>query len=331
MFRQVRTVVLMLLAALGMLSCTAIRDPGEAGGKKLITNSVGMKLALIPAGEFMMGNGHEADDEVALRLRYGLNMPASAVLDEYPQHRVRITRPFYMGTMHVTRGQFRQFVEATGFKTEAEAGENPGASGWDPKISGFRYDAKFSWRDMGLDQTDEHPVLCVSWNDAVAFCKWLSQKEGKTYRLPTEAEWEYACRAGTTTRYWCGEDPEGVVQAGNLADGTMLEKYPTWTNVVKAKDGYIFTAPEGSFKPNAFGLYDMHGNGWQWCSDWYDEYYYSRSPVDDPTGPDSGKDRVMRGGSWNSMPGSGHSAYRNKLPPTFRCVDGTSFRVVMVP
>ena len=161
-------------------------------------------------------------------------------------------------------------------------------------------------------------MVNVSWNDAVAFCKWLSRKEGKTYRLPTEAEWEYACRAGTTTRYYSGDDPETLAKVGNVADATAKAKFPDWKCTIKASDGYVFTAPVGSFKPNAFGLYDMHGNAWQWCSDWYGEDYYAKSPTDDPTGPDSGDDRVLRGGSWDGRPDFTRSADRDQEPPNYR-------------
>ena len=99
-------------------------------------------------------------------------------------------------------------------------------------------------------------MVYLSWNDAAAFCKWLSKKEGKTYRLPTEAEWEYACRAGTTTRYYSGDDPETLAKVGNVADATAKAKFPDWKYTIKASDGYVFTAPEGKFKPNAFGLFD---------------------------------------------------------------------------
>ena len=105
----------------------------------------------------------------------------------------------------------------------------------------------------------------VSWNDAVAFCKWLSKKEDKNYKLPSEAEWEYACRAGTKTRYYCGDEPEALAKVANVADATAKARFPDWIWGIKASDGYVFTAPVGSFKPNAFGLYDMHGNAYQWC------------------------------------------------------------------
>jgi formylglycine-generating enzyme required for sulfatase activity len=223
-----------------------------------------------------------------------------------------------LGTYHVTRGQFRQFVADTGYKTDAEKGEKPGAWGWNPDKKEFDFNEKYSWRNAGFEQTDEHPVVNVSWNDAVEFCKWLSKKEGKTYRLPTEAEWEYACRAGTTTRYYSGDDPETLAKVGNVADATAKAKFPDWTWTIKASDGYVFTAPVGKFKPNAFGLYDMHGNAWQWCADRYGAEYYAKSPIDDPTGPDSGDDRVRRGGSWDLGPFGSRSAERAGLWPSDR-------------
>ena len=159
-------------------------------------------------------------------------------------------------------------------------------------------------------------MVNVSWNDAMAFCKWLSRKEGNAYRLPTEAEWEYACRAGTTTRYYSGDDPETLAEVGNVADATLFKaKLPGVKSSIKASDGYVFTAPVGKFKPNPFGLYDMHGNAWQWCADWYGAEYYAKSPVADPTGPDSGDGRVLRGGSWAVAPSGARSAVRYGTSP----------------
>ena len=195
----------------------------------------------------------------------------------------------------MTRGQFRQFVADAGYKTDWEKGEGPG-------VKPFGLNEKYSWRNVGFEQTDEHPVVQVTWNDAMAFCKWLSKKENKTYRLPTEAEWEYACRAGTMTRYYNGDDPETLAKVGNVADATFKVKFPDWKYTIKASDGYVFTAPVCSFEPNALGLYDMHGNAWQWCADRYGAEYYAKSPADDPTGPDSGDKRVVRGGSWMDWP-----------------------------
>jgi formylglycine-generating enzyme required for sulfatase activity len=207
-----------------------------------------MKLKLIPAGEFLMGSPESDKD---------------AQIEEKPQHRVRITQPFYLGIYQVTRGQFRRFVDTAGYHTEAEKDGNGGWS-WDPARKWWVQDPKITWRSPDFDQTDDHPVVTVSWNDASAFCDWLSQKEGQKYRLPTEAEWEYACRAGTRTRYYSGDDPESLVAMGNVADATAKATFPDWPTI-GGHDGYVYTAPVGQFRPNDFGLYDMHGNVWEWC------------------------------------------------------------------
>jgi formylglycine-generating enzyme required for sulfatase activity len=332
MFRQVSTVALVALAALGSLALATAQEREEVGGGKQIAVDLGggmkLKMVLIPAGEFKMGSGESAEATAAFfKKTYGMDdRTADDFKDEHPQHRVRITKPFYLGTYHVTRGQFRQFVTDTGYKTDVEKGERPGAWGWNPDKKVFGFNAKYSWRNAGFEQTDEHPVVCVTWNDAVAFCNWLSRKEGKTYRRPTEAEWEYACRAGTTTRYYSGDDPETLAKVGNVADATAKAKFPDWKYTIKASDGYVFTSPVGSFKPNAFGLYDMHGNAWQWCADWYGAEYYAVSPAGDPTGPDSGNVRVLRGGSWIVGPNDPRSANRGRRAPGSR-VSLSGFRV----
>jgi formylglycine-generating enzyme required for sulfatase activity len=304
----------------------------------VVANSIGIRLVLIPAGRFMMGNGHTPDEELEAFKPYTGGSQPRPVADEYPQHTVRITRPFYIGAYNVTVGQFRRFVKETGYKTEAETGSTRspvrGADGWDPQKKAFIWKADYSWRKVGFRQTDEHPVVDVSWDDAVAFCRWLSRKEGKVYRLPTEAEWEYACRAGTTTRYYSGDDPESLAKVGNVADAAAKAMFPTWTWTINGNDGYVFTAPVGSFRPNAFGLYDMHGNASQWCADWYDEKYYGVSPKDDPIGPDSPKGgrnnsdgrRVVRGSDWMTAPSGCRSAARCGLTPVDR-FDFVGFRV----
>ena len=340
MFRQTWIAALVALMALGSLAvgCSRSQESKTPGEKKQITNSIGMKLTLIPAGEFMMGSGESAEETAAFfKKNYGMKyLAAEDFNDEHPQHRVRITKPFYLGTYHVTRGQFRQFVKDTGYKTDAEKRENPGAWGWNPEKKTFDSDKDCSWRNAGFQQTDKHPVVNVSWNDAMAFCKWLSAKEGKTYRLPTEAEWEYACRAGTTTRYYNGDDPETLAKVGNVADATAKAEFPAWAWTIKASDGYLFTSPMGSFRPNAFGLYDMHGNAWQWCSDWYaGAYYFAKSPADDPTGRDPAQDDgwcriggavVIRGGAWISGPHDARSAKRGRESPDYKG-DDTGLRV----
>ena len=279
-----------------------------------VTNSLGMKLALIPPGEFMMGSDamdgdaydHEFVDKAAGRME---------------KHRVRITRPFYLSVTELTRGQFRQFVDDAGYKTDAE-----------------KEGSEFTWRDPHFEQTDEHPVVYVSWNDAVAFCDWLSRKEGKTYRLPTEAEWEYACRAATTSRYSCGDDPEGLPAVGNVLDATASEKSSDFPDIsyvppsapITARDGYVYTAPVGRFQPNAWGLFDMHGNVWEWCADWYGTGYYKQSPLDDPPGPGGASARVARGGGWRYGFRLARSAYRGGQPASYKDWN-MGFRVALVP
>jgi formylglycine-generating enzyme required for sulfatase activity len=192
----------------------------------------------------------------------------------------------------------------------------------------------------------DHPAVFVSWNDATAFCKWLSDKEGKTYRLPTEAEWEYACRSGSSSRYSFGDDPQQLVRHGNAADQTRKLQCPGCNVLIATfnasgkktdnkipfpflagSDGFAWTAPVGKFQTNAFGLCDMHGNAWEWCSDWYDEHYYEKSPVDDPTGPTSGEKRTCRGGGYYPTPVFLRCASRGSDSQSFRdCCNG--FRVV---
>jgi formylglycine-generating enzyme required for sulfatase activity len=246
---------------------------------KLNENS-SLAMVLIPAGSFMMGDDTGLDDEK-------------------PVHQVLISRPFYLGQHEVTVDQFRQFVTATGYVTDAEKGTGfRGAFGWDRETMEFQMNPEYSWRQTGFGQTGSHPVVNVSWNDASAFCGWLREKENQDFRLPTEAEWEYACRAGSTTSYCPGDDPESVAQVGNIADAMFAGQFPELQSAVLANDGYVYTAPVGSFASNPFGLHDMHGNVWEWCQDLFDVEYYGASPNNDPPGPSGGEERVYRGGGW---------------------------------
>ncbi len=208
---------------------------------------------------------------------------------------MKITRPFYLGTYEVTRGQFANFVAATGYKTEAERDGGKAATIDSRGEMGVAHN--LSWQKPGFDQEDSHPVVIVSWNDANAFCRWLSEKEGQTYRLPTEAEWEYACRAGTTTPLISGTKVADLFSVGNGIDATFREHFHMPAPDPRPPDGFVFTAPVGSFLPNRFGLFDMHGNAWEWCQDWFGPY--SGSPATDPTGPTQGEYRVSRGGGFD--------------------------------
>jgi formylglycine-generating enzyme required for sulfatase activity len=308
--------------SLGQTDPSSLKTPQA----KEIANSIGMKLVTIPAGEFMMGGQESAEELVKAFAAY--NRKAEFFKDEYPQHRVRITKSFYFGKYEVTVGDFRRFVEDVGYKTQAET---DGQGGWGYNAQTGQCEGRkveFNWLNTGFTQTEDHPVINVTWNDAVAFCQWLSSKEGKTYRLPTEAEWEYACRAQTATRYQNGDDPTDLVAVANTLDAKGRTTFPHVQELdLPPSDKLKFTVPVGSKKPNRFGLYDMHGNVWEWCADWYGEDYYSKSPVANPTGPDSGEVRVRRGGAWNSFPLWARASFRNWNTPQSRCVN-LGFRVV---
>jgi formylglycine-generating enzyme len=314
---------------------TAAKAERESDGS-LITNSIGMKLTLVPAGEFLMGWGESAESIVKVfQEKYGAPFLTSERFQQgFPQHRVRITRPLYFGTYHVTVGQFRKFVEDTGYRTTIELSAsnvtNIFSSNSTANESGEK--GKLCWKNPGFEQTDEHPVVWISWNDASAFCKWLSEKKGEQYRLPTEAEWEYACRAGNSTRYAFGDNPEELVKFANIGDMSTSVRFKWFSKANKTEDGYPITSPVGQFKPNAFGLFDMNGNAWQWCWDWYKADYYLESPTEDPTGPGHGYRargyRVLRGGSWLSHPWECCTAYRSFQLPTERDCFQIGFRVV---
>jgi len=239
---------------------------------------------------------------------------------EKPVHNVCVS-DFYMGKHEVKVGQFMKFVNDTSYKTEAEKGG--GCYTYTGKVWGK--DSTKNWRDPGFSQTDEHPVVCVSWNDSNAYIDWFNRKTGKTYRLPTEAEWEYAARSGGKNyKYsWGNGSP-----SGNIADESGKRQFSGWTIWQGYDDGYVFTAPEGQFKPNDIGLYDMSGNVWEWCQDRYDKSYYSNSSKDNPQGPSSGSHRVLRGGSWFDIPGDVRAAGRLRGDPGYRD-SSTGFRVVL--
>lgn len=287
----------------------------------VITNSIGMKLVLIPAGEFLMGTRESPRELQQTFPQYGKDRYGQDRLelaDERPQHQVHISKSFYLGQHEITVGQFRRFVES-GYTPESIA-DGTGGYGYDPHREvlpdrGEAFagrDPRYSWLNPGWKQNDDHPVVNVTWNDATALCKWLSEQEGKKYRLPTEAEWEYCCKAGTTTYFSNGNDVEALVKVANSFDADSVKNWPQWPEyALKAKDGFAFTSPVGSFAPNAFGLYDMHGNVWEWTSDYYDAEYYKNSPRNDPQGPAEGDVRVRRGGSWHTWPLYIRSAYRN--------------------
>jgi formylglycine-generating enzyme required for sulfatase activity len=278
-------------------------------------NSIGMKLVSIPAGEFEMGSPSDDQD---------------ASDNEKPQHRVRISKPFYLGMHEVTVVDFLRFYHAAKYKIQTEKdGHGLGYTGKGKDPSEFR--PEFVPWHTGFDQGHDHPVVMVSWNDAQAFCQWLSKKEGQTYRLPTEAEWEYACRAGTNTRYAFGNESTQLAAAGNVADAS-LKRTNSWFSFAAAYDDqFRFTAPVGSFRPNAFGLYDMHGNASEWCQDWYEDKYYGKLAgltVDPKGATNDHRSHVYRGGSWSESGKKTRSAARYRTSSE-TCTYGIGFRVAL--
>ena len=241
--------------------------------------------------------------------------------DERPQHAVTITGEFALGQFAVTRGEFASFTQDTGH-------DPSGCTAY----TGVKWvlEQKRSWRNPGFKQSDRHPVVCVSHEDAQRYVQWLSRKTGKSYRLPTETEWEYAARAGTTTARFWGDGRDQACNFANVADFTGAEALK-WNksnkdHVFQCRDGYAYTAPVGSFRPNAFGLYDMLGNAWQWTEDCYNDSY-SGAPSDGSAwmGGEC-RHRVQRGGSWYDVPGGLRSAIRDRSGPGYRSSLG-GFRV----
>ena len=311
---------LLLRSMVILITCQLATFGFGQEASKTLTNSLGMKLNRIPVGEFMMGS-HESKDSLKKAFPQYEPTRIDKLDDEYPAHKVRITKPFYIGVHEVTIAQFRKYLEQSGHKTDAES-DGTGGWGYNKKTNAFEgRKLEYSWRNPGFPQEDSHPIVDITWFDSVRFCEWLSQKEGRKYRLPTEAEWEYCCRAGTTTRFHHGDDPEKLTTAAAVYDLKTREEFPEWINfATTSSDGFTFTAPVGSFKPNAWGLHDMHGNVWEWCSDWHGDDYYSKSPTDDPQGPEDGEVKIRRGGSWHTWPFYCRSSFRNWNTRTTRYV-----------
>jgi formylglycine-generating enzyme required for sulfatase activity len=274
-------------------------------------NSLSQTLILIGPGEFAMGSPH-----------------AEPLRDEGEwQHAVRMAQAFWMTRVEVTRGQFKSFVNETGYVTDAER------AGWSHGLGEdgrWRQVDGIDWRDPGFTQSDSHPVVCVSLHDALAFCRWLSDHEGRTYRLPTEAEWEYACRAGLGAAYAWGDDVFQELPRTNAADKAWTDRFPDAIGF-RWHDGCVFTSPVGRFPSNAWGLFDMHGNVAEWCLDRY--VAYAVEAVEDAVDPEAlstgdPAPRVMRGGSFSATPAHCRSAHRDAGPPDSSFVT-VGFRVVM--
>lgn len=314
---RVRAILLCCLIA-GSCATAAWADDAD------LRDSTGTTLRLVPAGRFEMGT---VDTDAV----FGKDHSDFNEQDDRPLHPVVLTKPFYLAATEVTVGQFRTFVEETKYVTTAEKNQL-GIVGWDPAppknnpkfVATFRQGAEFTWRSPGFPQEDSHPVVGISFEDAKAYCAWLSKKENATYRLPTEAEWEYAARAGTSTMFSFGDAYRGTIHKhANLGNVELEKAFPDrvrrqWLIDVERdpSDGHVFTAPVGTYEANAWKLHDLAGNVWEWCEDRYLDTFYAQfnragyqqvrkraiDPLNTEKWNDAGDWRVIRGGSWFNAP-----------------------------
>ncbi len=261
-----------------------------------IIDGEGPQMVVIAAGTFQIGSPQSETGRAS---------------NEGPQHPVAVVRPFALSRCEISVGQFFRFVDETGYRTDAERGE--GCFVLNEKSSSSEQRKDRNWRDPGFSQGEEHPVVCVSWNDANVYAEWLSARTDHAYRLPSEAEWEYAARGGSQqSRFW-GDDPEQACEYANGADQALTQRFYDWQySASNCNDGVVFTARTGRYRRNIFGLSDMLGNAWEWTADcWHQNY--EGAPNDGSTW-DLGGDcalRVVRGGGWDNGPGYLRSANRD--------------------
>lgn len=258
------------------------------------------EMQRVPAGTFVMGTPGAPS-------RADTRAESQATV-------VRLTRPFAMGRMEVTRREFRAFLTDSAYEQKGDCVI------WDDEQSRFSIDHPAeSVEAPDADVSDDQPATCISWHDARAYAQWLAKKTGKPYRLPSEAEWEYAARAGSVAEWPWGEQASDGCDFANVYDLTGREHYPLGWDPVRCRDGYAGLAPVGALRPNAFGLYDLIGNVAEWVDDCYTDSYVGR-PKDGRSWFWNGGCRrhVVRGGSWASPPSQARSAYRLPTDSTFR-------------
>jgi sulfatase modifying factor 1 len=266
------------------------------------------EMVVVPAGRFMMG---------ALPDEPGRSDDGS----EEPRHPVVIAHPFAVGKYEVLRDEWAQFVRATGLPNPEGCNIHQATAPHWPTVKGL------NWSNPGFPQTGRHPAICMSWNEAQAYVAWLSRRTGRHYRLLSEAEWEYAARAGAVTPHSWGERPEDACLYANGSDLTRKEHYPEWNADQPCRDGFVYTAPAGSFRPNAFGLYDMLGNVAEMTEDCRSDDY-AGAPADGSAREDGNcRFRINRGDTWTSTPGNLRSAARGYDDATLTRVVDLGFRV----
>ena len=285
--------------------------PREIFSDALRSGGTGPEMVWIPPGRFAMGCAWSA----------------SCTMGDVSERKVEFAVPFGLSTSEVTRDQFANFIEATGYRTEGELGQ-----GCRSYAEGWERDMYRTWRNPGFVQTGAHPVVCVSWDDASAYAHWLAQETGKLYRLPSEAEWEYAARAGSTERWGYEVDQTRLCNEGNAADRTAQDRYPGWRSIANCSDNYVFTAPTRQFRANAFGLYDMYGNVQEWVLDcWHRNFELLPADGSASTDGDCGT-RTLRGLSWAEGPRPHmpeiRFSNRETFIPTFHSIYA-GFRIAM--
>lgn len=277
------------------------------------------EMVVLPGGTFKMGSRPKD------ALREGATEERAKV--ERPQHEVTIDSAFLIGVTEVTRDQFAAFATATGHRSKGPC------TTYDRTEDAFAESRTRSWQDPGFVQTGRDPVVCVDWSDANAYVSWLSIQTGKRYRLPTEAEWEYAARAGTeTSRYW-GDGRGDACAFANIADRSNLRLRKAQggnSNFFPCLDGYAATSPVATFKPNAFGLYDVIGNVWEWTQDCFNPSYDGAPSNGAAWLTGDCTRRVARGGSWTSPARHVTVAFRDPDPATYRS-SYLGFRVARDP
>jgi sulfatase modifying factor 1 len=275
----------------GRKPVAAALEPGAAPGAVIHDCPTCPAMTVLPAGRFKQGATAEE---------------GSGAFDK-PLHWVAIAHPFAMSMNAVTLDEFQAFVTATGRDMQ----------GCDTYDGAWKHVATASWKNPGFAQTGAHPVTCASWNDAQAYASWVSSKAGHPYRLPSASEWEYAALSGAAATVPWGSTAADACASANVADQSAAQQFPGWS-VFGCSDGWVYTAPVGTFKTNAFGLNDMLGNVFQWTQDCWNANY-AGAPVDGSARSDGNcAERELRGGSWFSTPGYVRSNYRNHFPVDYR-------------
>jgi len=294
-----------------------IAAASQKNTKKYSGSITDMKFVRVKKGCFQMGSSSSEKDRGS---------------DEGPQHRICVAG-FFMSKYEVTVGQWREFMRSSEYRTEAERDVmKEGCYSFKGGKWGY-YNGRY-WDNVGFSQEDSQPVVCVSYDDVEEFIGWLKRKNGEGYRLPTEAEWEYAARGGNPgSRSWgefWGNSESLACKYANVYDLNSKRKYRFGWKNHDCDDGYASTSPVGSFSPNDFGLYDMLGNVWEWTGDWYSKGYYNYSLRNNPQGAHSGSYRVVRGGGWNSSPAYVRSANRGS-GNLWKRASSVGFRLVLSP